>query len=54
MVVGHEKVLRHTTLYTFLMVDNEGTKHEVKAYGIDHISEDSVILDLDGVKAVFP
>ena len=54
VVVGHEKVLRHTTLYTFFMVDNAGTKHEVKAYGIDHITEDSVILDLDGVKTVFP
>ena len=53
-MVGHERVLRYTTLYTFYMVDISGTKHEVQAYGIDLISEDSVILDLEGVKSVFP
>ena len=36
------------------MVDNTGRKHELKAYGIDEISTDSVVLDLDGVKSVFP
>ena len=30
VVVGHERVLRYTTLYTFYMVDISGTKHEVK------------------------
>ena len=53
-VVGHPKVLRHTTLYTFTLVDNDEVKHEVQAYGIDQISEDTVILDLSGVKTVFP
>ena len=48
------RVLRHTTLYTFIMLDNEGVGHEVQAYGIDKITEDSVILDLSGVKTVFP
>ena len=54
VVVGHPRVLRHTTLYTFIMVDNEGVGHEVQAYGIDKITEDSVIQDLSGVKTVFP
>ena len=54
VVVGHPRVLRHTTLYTFTMVDNQGKEHEVQAYGIDQITEDSVTLDLSGVKAVFP
>ena len=54
VVVGHEKVLRSTTMYTFFMVDNSGRRHEVQAYGIDEISDDSVVLDLDGVKAIFP
>ena len=45
-VVGHDRVLRHTTLYTFYLEDNYGVKHEVQAYGIDQISEDSVIMDL--------
>ena len=54
VVVGHDKVLRSTTLYTLYLVDNCGKQHEIQAYGIDEISEDSMILDLDGVKAVFP
>ena len=54
VVVGHDRVLRHTTLYTFYMEDNNGTRHEIQAYGIDQISEDSVIMDLDGVRSVFP
>ena len=54
VVVGHEKVLRSTTLYTLYLEDNSGKKHEVQAYGIDDISEDTTILDLDGVKEVFP
>ena len=52
-VVGHDRVLRTTTLYTLFMVDNEGKQHELKAYGIDK-SEDSTVLDLEGVKSVFP
>ena len=39
-VVGHDRVLRHPTLYTFFLEDNYGVKHEVQAYGIDRISED--------------
>ena len=54
VVVGHPRVLRHTTLYTFIIVDNQGREHEVQAYGIDKITEDTVILDLSGVRAVFP
>ena len=53
-VVGHEPVLRNTTLYTFFLQDNLGNVHEIKAYGIDAISEDSVVLDLSGVKSIFP
>ena len=54
VVVGHQRVLRNTMLYTFYLEDNSGTMHEIKAYGIDAISEDSTLLDLDGVKTVFP
>ena len=54
VVVGHDKVLRSTTLYTLYMTDNTGVRHEIQAYGIDEISDDSVILDLQGVKAIFP
>ena len=54
VVVGHDRVLRHTTLYTFFMEDNYGQRHEIQGYGIDKISEDSIVLDLDGVKAIFP
>ena len=54
VVVGHEKVLRQTTLYKMFLEDNTGKKHEVLAYGIDQISEDSQVVDLHGVKTVFP
>ena len=27
VVVGHESILRHTLLYTFFMMDNQGTRH---------------------------
>ena len=54
VVVGHEKILWNTMLYTFRLVDNSGRSHEVRAYGIDAISEDSAMLDLSGVKAIFP
>ena len=53
-VVGHPKVMRRTMLYTFFLVDNQGRKHEIQAYGIDTISEDSIIIDLSGVRCVFP
>ena len=35
IVVGHEKVLRETMLYTFQMEDNNGKVHKVEAFGID-------------------
>ena len=54
IVVGHEKVLRSTTLYTLHLEDNSGLVHEIQAYGIDKISEDSLTVDLDGVRSVFP
>ena len=54
VVVGHERVLRHTTLYTLYLENNNGITHEVQAYGIDQISQESVTLDLYGVRAVFP
>ena len=54
VVVGHERVLRTTMLYTLHMVDNIGKRLEIQGYGIDAISEESVILDLDGVKSIFP
>ena len=46
VVVGHERVLRNTTLYTIYLDDNSGNRHEVQAYGIDTISEDTAVLDL--------
>ena len=49
VVVGHGKVLWNTTLYTLFMEDNYGIAHEIQAFGIDEISEDSVSLDLTGV-----
>ena len=54
LVVGHESVLRQTMLYTFEMVDNLGKTHLVKAYGIDQITDDTRLVDLSGVKTVFP
>ena len=54
VVVGHQRVLRNTMLYTLFLEDNSGKQHQVQAYGIDDISEDSVILDLEGVKSIFP
>ena len=53
-VVGHDKVLRSTMLYTLHLQDNHGTWHTIQAYGIDAISEDSAILDLSGVRTIFP
>ena len=53
-MVGHDRVLRHTTLYTFMIVDNSGKKHEVRAFGIDQITDDTRSLDLSGVREVFP
>ena len=41
-------------LYTLYLEDNQCRRHEVQAFGIDVISEDSVSLDLSGVKSVFP
>ena len=40
-VVGHQPILKKTTLYTMYLRDNKGHDHEVLAYGIDMISEDS-------------
>ena len=54
VVVGHPRVLRHTMLYSFVMVDNNGVKHKIQAYGIDQITEDTIMLDLEGIRAVFP
>ena len=31
-----------------------GKRHKIQGYGIDAISEESVILDLDGVRSIFP
>ena len=54
VVVGHECVLRQTTLYGFEMEDNSGKKHAVKAFGIDQITDKTRIVDLNGVRTVFP
>ena len=54
VVVGHPRIMRQTTLYTLQMVDNQGRRHDVQAYGIDDITEDAGKVDLDGVKSVFP
>ena len=54
IVVGHKKVLRMTTFYTLELMDRTGMQHVIQAYGIDAISKDSVILNLGGVKSVFP
>jgi len=54
VVVGHDSVLRHTTLYTFKLTDNYGVEHEVRAFGIEQITDDSTQLDLSGVQKVFP
>ena len=53
-VVGHPQILRHTTLYTFNLVDNCGTVHTIQAYGIDRISDDSRALDLRKIRSLFP
>ena len=50
-VVGHDKVLRNTTLYILFLEDNSGRWHRVLAYGIDVISEDSALLYLTGVRS---
>ena len=54
VVVGHDSVLRHTTLYTFKMIDNLGREHEIRAFGIDQITEDCRTVDLSGVREIFP
>ena len=54
VVVGHPSILRYTRLYTLVLVDNQGVGHEIQAYGIDQITEESVIMDLSGVMSVFP
>ena len=41
-------------LYTFLVKDNQGTRHELQAFGIDQISDDTTAVDLNGVMSVFP
>ena len=35
------------------MTDNSGRRHEVRAFGIDQITDDTRSLDLSGVKQVF-
>ena len=54
VVVGHKRVLRKTILYNLTMVDNNGQSHQVQAFGIVQISDDSRAVDLHGVKTVFP
>ena len=54
VVVGHESILRHTLLYTFFIMDNQGTRHELQAFGIDQISDDTTAVDLNKVMSVFP
>ena len=46
--------MRITTLYTLELIHSTGKQHVVQAYGIDAIYEDSVVLDLESVKSVFP
>ena len=53
-VIGHDSVLRNTTLYSFQMVDNSGRVHDIRAFGIDQITDDSRQVDLTGVRKVFP
>ena len=53
-VVGHPRILRHTTLYTFSLVDINGVAHTIQAYGIDRISDDSRVLDLRAIRQIFP
>ena len=53
-VVGHPRILRRTTLYTFMLVDNNGIRHMIQAYGIDRISDDSRVLDLRVIQSIFP
>ena len=36
------------------MIDNCGQKHIVKAFGIQQITDDTRLVDLNGVKTVFP
>ena len=54
VVVGHDSILRETLLYTFNMRDNHGIEHQLQAFGIDQISEESQAVDLNGVRTVFP
>ena len=54
VVVGHDSILRQTLLYKFCMIDNDGIKHEMQAFGIEQISEESKAVDLNGVMTVFP
>ena len=35
-------------------MDNQGTRHELQAFGIDQISDDTTAVDLNGVMSVFP
>jgi hypothetical protein len=51
---GSPVLLRYTMLYTFTMIDNKGCKHVIQAYGIDQVTEDTVMLDLSGIMEVFP
>ena len=50
VVVGLETVLRQMTLYTFKMIDNSGQKHMFKAFGIEQITDDTRLVDLNWVK----
>ena len=54
IVVGHDSILRETMLYTFTMVDNAGNEHVLQAFGIDQITEESQLVDLSGVRTMFP
>ncbi len=54
MSTGYQPQLRKTTLYKFMVQDNEGVNHEMAALGIETITNFSKPVDLSQIKRLFP
>ena len=53
-VVGDQYTEKKTQMYSFNIKDNAGDLHEVKAYGMDTITEVERVPNLSDLKHLFP
>ena len=52
--VGEGFLEKSSTLYHFWMEDREGHQHQLKALGIETITQSRAPISLDGVRDIFP